>query len=406
MRILYLSQYFPPEVGATQTRAHEMARHLVRMGHHVTVLAEFPNHPRGIIPEHYRGRFWEKDRLDGIEVIRTWVYARSQKTFRTRILFYLSFMVSALLAGLFLRGRYDVVYATSPPFFVGLTGLLLSRFKNAEFIFEVRDLWPRSAVELGELRNRFFIKLSEKLETLYYRHAARIVVVTAGIRRILTGRGIPEGKLVLITNGTTTELFRYTGDAKKREWGLGGKFVVLYAGIFGLAQGLERLCELAELLKPEEGIHFVFVGEGPLKPRVERLQQERNLHNLTLLDEVPREVIPEYISASDACLVPLQKNPLFLGALPSKMFDYLACERPVILSVDGEARKVLEECGGGLYAEPENIYAMAQAILKLKAAPAIALKMGKSGRAFVEKYYSRRGKAEELERLLREVVEG
>jgi len=404
MRILYISQYFPPEVGATQARAYEMAVNLTRLGHHVIVLTEFPNHPKGIIPAGYKGKFCSFEKLDGIPVVRAWVYARPKKSFTTRMGLYLSFMLTGAVAGSLLRGSFDIVYATSPPFFVGAAGLWLSRIKSAKFVFEVRDLWPRSAVELNELTNSHFIRWSEKLERLYYKKADKIIAVTKGIFDALGARGLGEGKVKLVRNGTNSRLFSNRGDALKEQLGGKEKFIVLYAGIFGLAQGMEQLCELVGTLSSNQSIHFAFIGEGPLKARVLAIQEENGLANLTVLDEVSRDRIPDYISAADCCLVPLKKNPLFLGALPSKMFDYMACERPVILSVDGEARRVLEASQGGLYAEPENTGQMAEAILTLYGSPELRDKMGRAGRAFVSEHFSRKKEAHRLADILEELL--
>jgi glycosyltransferase involved in cell wall biosynthesis len=403
MRILYISQYFPPEVGATQTRAVEMATTLVSRGHSVTMLTEFPNHPHGIIPRQYRGKFRVVERYRGIDVVRSWVYARPQKTFVTRMGFYLSFMTTSILTGSVLSGRYDVVYATSPPFFVGVSGLLLSRIRNIPFVFEVRDLWPESAVELGELNNPRFIRWSEQLERQYYRRAARLIPVTTGIRNELEQRGYGD-KVTLIPNGTNTRLFYNHGPVRRRELGDQNEFIVLYAGILGIAQGFESLCELAARYREDTGVRFVFIGDGPMKERILQLKQQQGLDRLSVMGQVPRETIPEYLSSADCCLVPLRRNRLFKGALPSKMFDYMACERPIVLSVDGEARRVLEESGGGLYAEPENVEAMSAAIDRLRAHPDLGREMGQNGRRFVEQRYSRRQQALQLERVLYNVI--
>jgi len=403
MRILYLTQYFPPEVGATQTRAIEMTTNLVKRGHDVTVLTEFPNHPKGIIPPEYKNKFVETEVLNGIHVYRSWVYARPDKNFYTRMGFYLSYMMTAAATGSFLKGPYDVVYATSPPFFVGISGLWLSRLKNTKFVFEVRDLWPESAVELGELSNPRFIKWAEKLENYYYQKADAIIAVTGGIREKLAARGYGE-KLKVVLNGTNTGLFRNRGQALKTQLGLDDKFVVLYAGILGIAQGMEQLCDVVYKMKSEKNVHFVFIGEGPVKSNVNKIKRQKSLDNLTLLDEIPRDTIPAYISAADCCLVPLKKNKLFLGALPSKMFDVMACERPVILSVDGEARTVLQDAKAGIYVEPENNEHMIAAIQKLHNGPELCRQMGKSGRYYVEQNFSRRQKALELEQILIELT--
>ncbi len=397
LKILYLSQYFHPEVGATQNRAYDMAYFLSRRGHRVTILSEFPNHPSGILPKCYRYKLWEREKLDGFRVVRTWVFATPRKTAIKRLLFYFSYMVSAAVAGLFIPGRPDVVYATSPPLFVGVAGLFLSRAKQAPFVLEVRDLWPESAVALGELTNRRFIRWSGWLEELFYRKAEKIVVVTEGIYNRLLERGIPKQKLILIKNGSNTEIFSFRGQAFKKKLGLDGKFVVGYAGIFGLAQGMEFLCRVAEELKNEPDVHFLFVGEGPKKEEILRLKDERNLRNLTVLKEVPRRKIPEIISSFDVSLVPLRKNRLFEGALPSKMFDSMACERPVLLSVAGEAKRVLGQAQAGLFVEPENLEQMVQSILELKSNSEKRRQLGKNGRRFVEENFSRKKLALKLE---------
>jgi glycosyltransferase involved in cell wall biosynthesis len=411
LRILYLSQYFPPEVGATQTRAHEMARYLAARGHQVTMLTEVPNHPSGIIPPEYRGKLWERAPLDGIDVVRLWVWAAPEKGFLTRMRFYLSYMCMAILAGLVLGlrpgRRYDVVYATSPPLFVGLAGAAIALLIRARFVFEVRDLWPESAVALGELNNPRAVRLAASMARVCYRRARRVVAVTQGIVEGLRAAGVPRGKISLIPNGANVEQFHpapAAAAALRARLGLDGKFVVLYAGIHGLAQGMESLVETARRLRDHADIVFVFVGAGPKKAAVERLKAEHGLDNLLLLPEQPRAAMPAYLSLAGAALVPLRAAPLFEGALPSKMFEAMACGAPVLLSARGEAAAVLAAAGAGRAVPPEDPAALAAAILDLKAQPAEAAAMGQRGRAFVARQYSRREQARRLERLLRAVV--
>ena len=357
MRVLYLSQYFPPEVGATQTRAYEMARHLVTAGHKVTMLTEVPNHPSGIIPPEYAGRLYERGDLDGIDVIRVWVKTSPNKTFATRMMFYTSYMGNAALAGLTLaRDRYDLIYATSPPLFVGGAALAMSYLRRIPFVFEVRDLWPESAVVLGELRNPRVISMAGTLEEMCYNRARHIVVVTEGIRQRLMERGFGP-KVALIPNGANTELFRPdpSGGAEVRaELGLTGKFVVLYAGIHGIAQGLETVLEAASMLSGTRDIHFLFVGEGPKKTDLFALRDRLGLTNVTMLAEQPRSRMPAFLSAADLALVPLRKLALFRAAIPSKMFDAWACGCPIVLGIDGEARQVLDRADAGVFVEPEE----------------------------------------------------
>lgn len=401
MRILYLSQYFPPEAGATQTRAYEMARNLVQLGHRVTMLTEVPNHPAGIIPPEYRGKLYELAELEGIDVIRVWVKASPVKNFRSRMLFYLSFMINATIAGLLLaRGRYDLIYATSPPLFVGGAALALSALRSIPLVFEVRDLWPESAVALGEISNPRAVRLATRLEEACYQRAKRIIVVTDGIRSRLIQRGIPDEKLVLIPNGANVEIFRYAPQEReriRRELNIKETdFVAIYAGIHGIAQGLETLVESARILQNQDDVKIILVGEGPKKAEVAGLAAGYDLPNLLLLDQQPREQIPGFLSAADTAVIPLRNIELFHGALPSKLFDAWACRRPVLLSVDGEARRVMDEAQGGLFVQPENPQALADAIMELKRDPAKREAMGYNGRAYTERRYSRKALAERL----------
>lgn len=404
MRIIYLSQYFPPESGATQTRAYEMAKTWVRLGHKVTMLAEFPNHPAGIIPAEYKGKFFERSNLDGIEVVRVWVKASPLKNFKNRMLFYLTYMFNAIIAGIFLaRGRYDLIYASSPPLFVGGAALVLQFIKRTPLVFEVRDLWPESAVALGELSNQSVISLATRLEETCYRKAIQVVVVTRGIYDRLFQRGISKDKLCLLPNGANVEMFTFTPAGRERirhELGLENKFIAIYAGIHGLAQGLETVFGAARQLQSFQDIHILLIGDGPKKAELLSLASQYNLPNLTMMAEKPREQIPDYLSAADVSLIPLKKAEIFKGALPSKIFDAWACERPVLISIDGEARQVVESVGGGLFIPPEDAQKMAEALILLKDSPSEREIMGRMGLAYTRQNHSRAALAEKLIRHL------
>lgn len=408
MRILYISQYFPPEVGATQNRAFEMTRNLVDFGHSVTVITEFPNHPSGIIPHRYRGKFFERSTEQGIEVIRVWVKASPRKNFYTRMIFYLTFMFNAVLAGIFLsRGRYEVILATSPPLFTGLAGLFLSKIKKSKFVFEVRDLWPESAVQLGEISNPSAIQLSTQMEEMCYAAASRIIVVTRGIENYLLARGIKIDKIRFIPNGSNIEKFMFNPSERARyreEWGWQDQLILIYAGTIGIAQGLETLLEAAELLSEEISIRFIIVGDGPRKADLVKLAGDK-LVNLKFIPEQPLDCMPGLISAADVALIPLRDVALFKGALPSKLFDALACERPVLILIDGEAREMIEKNRVGIFVPPEDPHALAEAIKALKTSPIDIQLMGKKGRQLVEQNYSRRALAHKLEEVLRELTE-
>jgi glycosyltransferase involved in cell wall biosynthesis len=278
--------------------------------------------------------------------------------------------------------------------------------KRIPFIFEVRDIWPESAVALGELSNSTAIKWATSLEEACYAHARKIVVVTQGIRSRLVQRGIQPEKLVLIPNGANTELFQFNPESRDRirdQLNLKSKFIAVYAGIHGIAQGLETVVETARLLKDHPDVHFLCIGEGPKKNDLAVLIQQLGLSNLTLLPEQPRFVIPEYLSAADVALVPLRRLEIFNSALPSKIFDAWACQLPVLLSVSGEARELLERCDGGLFIPPEDTGALRDGILACQKDPQIRKRWGKNGRSFTEQYYSRRARAERLDQILTSV---
>ncbi len=407
MKILYLSQYFPPEIGATQTRAYEMAVNFVKLGHKVTVMTETPNHPLGIIFDGYKNKLRFIEYIDGIEVIRSWVYTNPIKRFYSRILFYTSYMITTILNSIFLRNKYDIVFATSPPLFVGLAGFIISRIKKIPFILEVRDLWPESAVVLGELRNPYFIKISIAIAELLYKKAEKIVAVTMGIYNHLLNKSyISNKKLYFIPNGANIELYKPGKKDVELLNSLGIKnshFLVLYTGVHGLIHGLEAIIKAADILKNNK-VDFVFIGDGVKKKGIIRLAKNYFLKNVTFLNSIPENLLVKYIQSCDAGIATTIKSELCKGTLPVKMFSYMACAKPVILGVDGEARRIIENANAGLYVEPENPKDIAKAILTLKENPDLCKTMGENGRIYVEKYHSRSKLARKLERCFLSVI--
>lgn len=407
MRVLHLSQYFPPEAGAVQVRALTIAQTLVEGGHQVTVLTEVPNHPSGIVQPGYQGKLWVREMRNGVDVLHLWVKTSPVKNFRTRIAFYLSYMLAAIIAGLLLPGRFDVIFANSPPLFVAVAGWAISLVRHTPFVMEVQDLWPESAVVLGELKNPRFIRWAEWLEERCYSRASRVIAVTQGIYDRLVARGLPASKIMLVPNGSNIEIFRPDpgGGARLRaELGLGGKFVAIYGGIHGIAQDLETLIEAARLLVDEPDIRIVFVGEGPQKEELLALKERYGLTNVLMLPGQPLERMRPYLSVADLALVPLRKVDLFLGARPTKMFDAWACQTPTLITIDGEAREMLEEVGAGVFVEPGNPEALANALLRLRDRPDELAQMGLAGRRAVLERYSLQASARQIEAILREVT--
>jgi len=389
--ILFVTPYYPPEKGAAQVRVSETAMHLVKRGHRVTVLTTVPNYPTGIVPPEYRGRIVQHEVCNGIHVVRVWSYISPNKGFFRRILAQLSFGCLSPILGWKAIGRPDVMIVESPPLFDAIAGRLLSCCKRCPFIFTVSDIWPESAVQLGMLRNRLLILLARWLEWSTYRQASLVWAVTEGIRNAIIKRGLPSEKVFLLTNGVDIKEFRPLPQAQARaELGWEDCFTALYAGTHGLAQGLTTILDAAELLRDHTNIHIVLVGDGAAKADLLAQAQQRDLTNVTFLEPLPHNQMPLLLAAANVCLVPLRKLPLFEGALPSKMYEAMACARPIVLGVEGEARRLAEkEAKSALAVEPENPHALASAILHLYEHPEDAQLLGQQGRAFVEMRFDR-----------------
>ncbi|HWQ41208.1 MAG TPA: glycosyltransferase family 4 protein [Desulfosporosinus sp.] len=389
MRFLILTQYFPPETGAAQVRLKELAKGLQRQGHEVIVVTAFPNHPTGVIPPKFRGYWSMKDEVEGIPVYRTWVYPVQRGHFWKRLLNYFSFTFSSLW-GIFKAGPCDVLFVESPPLFLGMTAVLGSWLKRAHLVFNVSDLWPESAVALGLVTNKTMIRMTEGLETWLYNRSWKLSTVTLGIRETWLKRGIPADKISFLPNGVNLELFRALppDEELKQKLGLSGKFVLVYTGTMGYAQGLETLLEAANLLRSESQYHFLFLGDGTEKPKLEEMAKELELTNVQFLGFQPVTDMPRYLSLAAGSIIPLKKLKLFEGARPSKMFPAMGCAVPVIYSGEGEAVDLIKEAGAGLTVEPENPKEMAQAIRSLYELSDKGKSMGENGRRYVEEHYS------------------
>ena len=412
MRILYVSQYFPPEMGAPAARVYELAKHWVEAGCQVTVLTGFPNHPTGCVPKEYQRKMWRlsmQERVEGIQVIRTWLYPSPNRRPVERILGYTSFCVSACLRGLLLA-RPDFVIGTSPQLLVGLAGWWISRWKRCPFLFEVRDLWPESLLASGIGReSSLLIRALEGLTRFLYRSCDQIVVVTDALKQnLIVKRGLPEERIEVVENGVEADMFHPEIDVSsfRRSQDLEGRFVVSYIGTLGYAHGLGVILEAAERLEERcPQVLFLLVGEGAAKKDLQQRAEKGKLTNIRFLDQQPRETIPLFVNAADVCLVLLRKAELFSTVLPSKMLEVMACGRPVVLGVDGQARKILDQAQAGLFIKPEDPEALAQAVIDLYRDPVIRSRLGENGRRFVVKHYSREQKAQHYLRILESLKE-
>jgi glycosyltransferase involved in cell wall biosynthesis len=404
VRIAYLCHYFVPEPAAPAARVHEFARAWTKAGQQVSVITTFPNHPLGRVPPAYRGRWWTTEYVDGIRVLRCWLYAVPNRGVARRGLDHLSFMVTSVLFGLPRLGPVDVVVASSPPLFSALSGLLIARLKRVPFVLEVRDLWPEAIVELGLMRPGFGVRALSALARFLYRQASRVVVVTRSFADHLVEQGVAPEKLVVIPNGADTRAFApdiRAGKAARDTLRLDGRFVVAYVGSHGLSHGLGAVLDAAAA-QPE--VTFLLVGDGADRERLLAERNRRQLSNVVMRGSVDRSDVPGLYAAADACLVPLRDVPLFSAFVPSKLFEVLAAGRPVIGAVRGEARDILARSGGALLVEPEHGDQLADAVDQLRRDPDLRAELGRRGRAFAEQYYDRDALAQRYLDLLSDVV--
>jgi colanic acid biosynthesis glycosyl transferase WcaI len=413
VKILYVSQYFPPEMGAPAARAAELAHHWAEAGHEVSVLTGFPNHPTGVVPPEWRDRLRRityHEEIGRANVYRTWLWPLPNRKSHERMRNYASFCVSAALRGMMLP-RPDVIIATSPQLLVGLAGWWLAFSRQVPFVFEVRDLWPESLSAVGVSGEDSLLHQSlAKIARFLYDHSDHIVVVSPAFKdRLIEDWRVPAGKVSVVENGVETT--KFTPEAAiaenlRRQLGVEGRFVASYIGTMGNAHGLETLLDAAADLQVRDPlVSFLLIGEGAEKARIKSLANSRGLANLKFLNQQPREKIPAYILASDACLVLLKKTEVFKTVIPTKMLEFMSCARPVILGVDGQARQIVDEAGAGLAIEPENAAALADAISLLHQNRNLATTMGQSGREYILKNFSRNRTAEKYIAILDRIIE-
>lgn len=395
MRTLVVTHYFPPEIGAPQARLGELSRFWASAGDDVTVLTGMPNHPTGVVPEAYRGRVRLVEHVDGVRVVRTWLYATPNEGVARKTLSHLSFMVTSVLLGARRSGAADVVMVSSPTFFSIFAAWVLARMKRARFVVEVRDLWPAIFVELGVLTNRPIIRVLERLELWAYRVADEVVVVSEGFRADLVRRGVKAAKVHVIRNGADIERFVPGAPASAgMRLHLGASdddLLVLYIGAHGISHALSSVLDAAALLR-HDPVHLALVGEGAQKANLERRRDELGLANVTMLPGVARQDVPDVIAAADLCLVPLRDVPLFSTFIPSKIFELLGAGKAVVGAVSGEAAEILGAADAVVVA-PEAPDQLADAIRRLGADPERRRVMGERGRAYVEANHDRRALA-------------
>jgi glycosyltransferase involved in cell wall biosynthesis len=410
--IVVVSQFFTPEMGAPAARFHDFGRLLVERGHRVKVVTGFPNSPSGRIPAPYRGRLSQREWIDGIEVLRGWLYASPRLTPARKSLGFGTYAASASVRALFGRLRADVVIATSPPPTVGIPGMLGAWRLGVPLVFDVRDIWPEAIAASGRLKSGTLVRALEAVERAIYRRASAVIVVTEGKRTRLLEKGVPEAKLSVIPNGVRLDRFGDAGELPDPLFEQHGvdpsRLVVLYAGVFNPPQGLDVLVDAAARLRAQDPrraarVHFVLVGNGSERARLEARVAEEGLQDLVrFLPEQPRERIVSLLQSAGAVAVTLRPRR-DAHTVPSKLYEAMASGRPVLVSADGAPAEMVREAGAGIATPAADADALACSIERLLDAPQLSRELGEKGRAFATRF-DRRRLVEELEAVLQRVV--
>jgi glycosyltransferase involved in cell wall biosynthesis len=390
MHILFLSDNFPPEVNAPASRTHEHCRQWVAAGREVTVITCAPNFPKGRVFDGYRNALWKRETVDGIRVVRVWSYITANEGFVRRVLDYVSFMIAATVASLFVR-KVDVVIGTSPQFFTACAAWMVGALKRRPWIFELRDMWPESIKAVGAMKDSAAIAWLEKLEMFLYRHATRIVSVTHSFRRKLGERGIDTGKIDVITNGVDITRFspRPKDETLLRELGFEGRFVAGYIGTHGMAHALETLLLAAQRVKALPGgdaFRFLFLGDGARKAELKAQAAQMGLDNVVFVDSVPKEDVARYWSVLDASIIHLRRTELFTTVIPSKLFECMGMGIPVLHGVAGESAEIVEHEGVGRVFEPENVDQLVSELVRMRDDAALRAGCQRNGLAAARRY--------------------
>lgn len=391
MRILILSQYFPPEVGAPQNRLSELALRLQRQGIDVVIHTAMPNYPAMQIWDAYRGAWYCKDSYQSLTVHRSWIYASQNKSIVSRLLNYFSFVFSSMLNTYKINGQFDYILVESPPLFLGISAFFHCWRKKAKLIFNVSDLWPESAEKLGVIQNKMMLKMATVLEEYCYKKAVLITGQTQGIVQNIHNR-FPTKKVYWLKNGVDEKLFEdhlFTNERTKWKC-IQEDFIITYAGIIGIAQGLDIIIKAASKLSKHPHIKFLLVGAGPVKQELEDAAAQLQLTNILFLPLQSKNDMKNIILNSDVSLIPLKKLDLFKGAIPSKIFEWMLAAKPVLLGVEGEAKEIfIDDANAGLFFEPENFEMLCDCILQLYNDNALTSELGQNGKNFVLQYFNR-----------------
>ena len=382
MHVLLITQYFPPEIGAAATRWGDYVQILIKKGHRVTVLCEMPNYPLGTYFPGYKRQWVKQEKVSpNLTIIRSFAWANNRDSAIKKLGHYLVFMFSGLLTAFRLK-NYHVLIVSSPPLFVGVIGAIISKIKSIYFFLDIRDLWPESVMALGEVRSKWVFNMGKKLESFIYKSTNGYILTVPGFKKHFTNH-YPEQlnkPMINLINGVSNTFFDL---AKKYDRIPGKRFAVLYSGNMGLAQGLESVIEAADILQ-KYPIDFKFVGSGVKQKALKTKADKLGLKNVVFLPVQKKEELIKLIKKASVCLVPLKNNPLFKNAIPSKMFEYMACGRPVIVSISGEVTEIIKKAKSGLISSPEDANSIADSILYYYNNRGKIIEQGRNGVMYVK----------------------
>lgn len=397
MKILLIHQYFLGKEDPGGSRFNQFVKYWEELGHEVTVVAGTVHYATGKKEEKYKGKWVvQEDYSSNVKVFRTYVSEAYNKSFLGRLWGYFSFTLSSFTTILFKVKRHDVVIVTSPPLFVGVTGILTKILKRTPMIFEVRDLWPESAIDTGVLKSSSLIKLAYIVEKLSYKFADRINVLTPAFKEVLIRKkGISQEKIAFIPNGADLDIFKPDDKNNwvRKQYGLEDKFVITYMGAHGLANNLDSLLNVAKECSDHKEIVFLLIGDGMEKKRLQERAKAEEIHNVIFIDSQPKAVIPDFCNASDICTAVLKKVDTFKTVYPNKVFDYMSCAKPILIGIDGVARSLVETSESGLYVDPDNAQEFKKYIIELSKNPERLQEMGTNGYEYVQRNFSRKSLA-------------
>lgn len=388
MKILLIHQYYLEKTDGGGSRWNEMTKVWAEAGHEITVLAGMSHYASGEKNGRYNGKYFndEKHFEKNIRVIRSHVSAFYNINFLGRLWGYFSFVFSSIWAGLFYAtDKYDVIVVTSPPLFVGITAYILSRFKRISFVFEIRDLWPESAIDTGIVTNAFIIKMAYAFESFIYKKAKLINVLTPAFRNtLIEKKKVPAAKIIFIPNAADFNLVKDilpefdANEFRKLHKINEDRFVITYVGAHGIANHLIHAIETAELLQ-DTNVLFLMIGEGMQKKMLKEEATKRGLTNIQFLDAVPKKEVFKYILASDMGTSILKKVDTFKTVYSNKTFDYMSCKKPIFMAIDGVSRELLEKAEAGIFVEPENAKDFADKIRFYLKSPDLIKQQGENG---------------------------